>query len=172
MDLNASKTAYRKYIDDHIDTVGKLATNVIPKLRGRVSDDILSTLASNVKVHDVSKYDDNEFEAYRSYFFTADGDVKDKEVFDKAWVNHVRENLHHPEYWVDHSHGKIVTVEIPMEYLLECLCDLGAMSIKFSNTIDSYYQSNRTKFIMHEKTKVTFENLIPLFDESVLECSK
>ena len=67
-------------------------------------------LLFRVKAHDVSKYGDDEFEAYRNYFYPKEGEKKDRKAFDIAWKHHYTHNSHHWEFYLDEdgNHHEII----------------------------------------------------------------
>ena len=49
--------------------------------------------------HDMSKLSKEEFIQYRQFFFPTSNETKDKKLFDDAWENHKKHNLHHWQSW-------------------------------------------------------------------------
>lgn len=132
---------YKKYIDEHIINVNlawKLYKNeLLSPFKG---DEIIQVLVSEqIKNHDKSKYSDEEFEAYRQYFFTADGETKNQELMDKAWEHHKQNNPHHWQVWTKGDYDHYTKTA----YFIENLCDWIAMGFKFDSTAKDYYEKNK-----------------------------
>lgn len=74
------------------------------------NESLTNELYHNVFHHDASKFSVEEFEGYRKFFNPADGESKEdaKIEMGKAWLHHMNENKHHPEYWIlrDSEGGK------------------------------------------------------------------
>ena len=165
---------YLAYIDNHITNV-KTAFNILFKKpfneidaqELQISIEDLNKARNKVKdsldKHDISKYSDEEFDAYRlKYFMTKSeqnkysNDFGYKEIVDenynKAWHHHFIENDHHPEHWkwVDLVENRYVirdvarseAVEMPLYAILHMLCDWEAMSIKFKNKVSEWYTTS------------------------------
>lgn len=130
--------------------------------------------------HDNSKYENEEFESYRRKFFPRDGEkpISDYE-FNKAWLHHIHNNPHHPEYWIyqDYeelkSKGKAQIFYYPMDNdaIIEMLCDWIAMSYKFNNKVYDWYKESNKGDILNEDTRFIVEEIlkaIKKYDEEEL----
>lgn len=131
--------------------------------------------------HDDSKYENEEFESYRRKFFPRDGEkpISDYE-FNKAWLHHIHNNPHHPEYWIyqDYeelkSKGKAQIFYYPMDddAIIEMLCDWIAMSYKFNNKVYDWYKESNKGDILNEDTRFIVEEIlkaIKRYDEEELK---
>lgn len=152
---------YTKYIEEH-------KRNIViawRRIQGWLCFDesILCDIGENIKNHDASKSSNEEFYAYRNYFFTKEGEDKNKEAFNKAWLHHIHSNFHHWEYYV--IPVKNIAIEMPLIYVVEMLLDWQAMSYKFGDSILDFYEKNRNEMVFHEKTTKIIEELIQLIDE-------
>ena len=137
-------------------------------------------LYSHAFTHDLSKFRPSEFIPYARYFY---GDyppnalLKDighkniktremiKEKFNKAWELHYKRNKHHPEYWK----GR----DMPYKYIIQMVCDLEAMSLKFGGTAQEYYLKNYYKWDITRETRFRLEkklDLIEIFNVPICEC--
>lgn len=131
--------------------------------------------------HDLSKFRPSEFIPYARYFYgnyppnallkdIGYKDIKTKEEvkreFEKAWELHYKRNKHHPEHWI----GEIM----PRKYIIQMICDLEAMSLKFGGTAQEYYLKNYYKWNITYETRLRLERLLDLTNEyngAVCECS-
>lgn len=181
-DVMPENKQYLEYIKEHKKNVTK-AFAIYGKLMIDIMYDdntdklsIWERLYEKINnTHDDSKYEEEEFEAYRRKFFPRNGEepISDYE-FNKAWLHHIHNNPHHPEYWIYVCYddiGNVVnsdeSVNVKIQYyqmdydaIIEMLCDWIGMGYKFGNTAyDYYYRSNKPK-ILHPDTKDVVEILL------------
>ena len=164
---------YKCYILQHLANIKKAyilyKDFLIEKLELRDSD--VKVLSNLVKEHDDSKWDIEEFDAYRKHFYPTlqenemVKDMKDRleKDFDAAWEHHYKNNPHHWQYWVlvnDEDGTK--ALEMPEEYVIEMVCDWWAFSHKSGNLkeIFDWYKSHKKNMILHEKTRKFVEDLL------------
>ena len=153
---------YDAYIVDHRNNVQKayefcLANNIFP---------YNDKTAEAVKNHDLSKYSDEEYNAYGEYFYGDKRNVPHKEDMDfkRAWLHHQHNNPHHWQYWLlkeDEGTG-LEALEIPEEYAQEMICDWLSFAIKAKNINNffSWYAENKPKQILHPNTRIWVEEII------------
>lgn len=164
---------YRKYIREHRNNVSIVFKFWLKTDDSKVfSEDEISILSKNIYNHDLSKYGDEEFEPYRKEFFPIDGETSDKKEFSMAWNHHQKSNPHHWQYWVLPKKIENEAIPIPMCYVVEMLCDWTAMSFQKGGSVTEWFESELPKMIIHEKTKETIRNLIPEFEETLIEMRK
>ena len=178
MTKQESANEYTKYIDEHIANIKKAFNEYAPVLcsllvmydNGYTSKDDLHNdpsvydeinqlyiqLSKQIQSHDLSKYSAEEFGLYRRKFYKADGEeeLSDYE-FNKAWLHHIHNNLHHPEYYIytDYdNHCETMVYEMPNRYIAEMILDWIAMGYKFNDKVYNYWKKERTNkaFIMHD----------------------
>lgn len=127
-----------------------------------IPSDTKSTINGLVKKHDKSKYSEEEFEGYRQFFFPTKKEEKNKELFDVAWNHHNKRNPHHWQYWIlyNNKNTAIKVLEMPLEYILEMICDWISMSVKFNNLPSTWYEENREKILLADKTKEIVEKML------------
>ena len=160
---------YMEYIKDHVNNVHKAFENMY-KIKDKFEDmdrDDISDAIESVKekgiinIHDESKYSDEEFDAYRRYFYSIDDKEKEEseEDFELAWKHHYENNPHHPEYWIKDGEP----VDMKIEYIVEMACDWIAMSYSKGGTALKYLEDHR-----EEKQKVMTENTMNIL-ETILD---
>lgn len=87
-------------------------------------------------LHDLSKYSKTEFKT-SAFFFQGDRSPieveKEHYGYSLAWQHHKGHNPHHWEYWIDNL-GTYANnpIEIPMNYVIEMVCDWIAAGIVYS----------------------------------------
>lgn len=149
---------YKEYIKNHVDNVKKALDEIINKLSHEIIECLnTDTLIRNVLEHDQSKYSVEEFEAYRKKFYPIDDDEKnnfDEEEFEIAWKHHYENNPHHPEFWKKEP--------MPIEYVIEMVCDWEAMSYVFGGSAVEHYEKNKEHIRnkLHPDTVVLLEKVL------------
>jgi hypothetical protein len=156
---------YDEYLHEHISNVQKAFWWMVdhgvipPHLPGSV--DILM-------MHDDSKYQAEEYDAYDDYFYGKEGkDEDDIQVidssFDYAWLHHIHHNPHHWQYWVligDDEGPK--ALEMPVSYAYEMIADWWSFSWKGGNLheIFNWYEAHKDKMILHPNTRIIVEDAL------------
>lgn len=171
---DAKSIEYHGYINEHRENVVKayytlrnIETILLSGIK-EISIDVLDKLFRRVLHHDKSKYSDEEFEAYRKYFYPINDVEKreSKDDFDLAWKHHYLNNDHHWEHYVinddigedsDDNYNPI-----PIDALLELVCDWMAMGIKFNNTAIEYYNKNKETIYFNKETRELLERILKL----------
>lgn len=161
---------YKEYVDTHISNVKRAFKEYGIKLCERLSIDP-SKLAWQIETHDQSKWSEEEFEGYRMKFHPSDEDDFTDEVkglrFNKAWMHHLKNNPHHPEYWAfqDTQNDEIVPYEMPKYYVAEMLLDWQSMRYKFGGTLREYWEGKGHEKFMHPNTVALVDSIIDVFDK-------
>ena len=138
-DLIEEKTNdYIDYIATHKKNVEK-AWDYVKKIDNPYIRDNLDIIEDNIKHHDESKYQDDEFEWYRKKYFPIN-DEEANEVMDKineVFELHYSRNPHHWEYWLDDDkeldYSKHSDEEVDNDVMIayiEMLCDWASFGLK------------------------------------------
>ena len=153
---------YDDYLTSHINNV-KLGFDWLyvnlPELFSSYDADFLGDRISH---HDESKWGEEEYFAYCEYFY-GEKTPEVEENFDYAWLHHQHSNPHHWQHWLlREDDGDIKALEIPYEYILELICDWWSFSWKKNDLYEifNWYEDNKKKIILNEKTKIIVENLL------------
>lgn len=160
---------YKKYVDEHIENVNKAFSEFGPALCKALSID-LGRLKEMIEIHDQSKYSEEEFEGYRKYFYPThleDSESLNKYAFDLAWNHHVKNNPHHPEFWVrqDEDTGELIPEDMPNTFIAEMLLDWQAMGYKFGDNAYQYWNSDKCKKFLSTATREKVESVISIFNK-------
>lgn len=156
---------YLDYVERHYLNVQKAWRMLNDKLKGRdfrfINDDFVwHQIDQDVKNHDASKLSAQEFTQYRQWFFPAEGEEKNKELFLEAWTHHKMVNAHHWQNWTltaDHLYADA--------YLVMMLVDWIAMSYEFGDTAKDYYEKNKAKINLPDwAVKVMYEVFDIIYD--------
>jgi hypothetical protein len=127
----------------------------------------LKQTSINLKWHELLDFtlppiDKEEYDAYCEYFY-GERTPEVEEGFDYAWLHHQHSNPHHWQYWLlREDDGGTKALEIPYEYILEMVCDWWSFSWKNNDLYEifNWYDNNKKKMILHEKTEVIVENIL------------
>ena len=166
---------YKKYIDNHIANVKKCYLKYGKELCDRLGVDT-ELLEQMVEDHDQSKYSKDEFDGYRSWFYpTLEEENQDnrnfrKSKFDVAWLHHLRNNAHHPEFWV-YINDEGVPKCHPMDpiHIAEMLLDWAAMGIAKGDTAYEYWKNNMSTKPLNRTTIEIVDSCIDIFKEPYTE---
>lgn len=156
--------AYNKYIKQHLDFVKAAYLWLVEH------DIIKDEFRHRINTHDLSKFDDAEYEAYDKYFHGPSKTAEVKAAFDVAWLHHIHQNPHHWQHWVlvnDDDGTKVL--EMPQEYVVEMLCDHLSFSFK-ENKLDEifkWYDAHKDNMLLHKKSKALYEKLLNKYKDTI-----
>jgi adenosyl cobinamide kinase/adenosyl cobinamide phosphate guanylyltransferase len=166
--IEEKEKEYKDYIDEHRNNVQK-AWNKVKKIDNKWIKNNIDKLDENIKNHDLSKYEPEEFNAYRKKYYPINEDEKansDAE-FEAAWNHHYINNPHHWQYWTcsdgdldaDKMSGERIDNNVMMAYI-EMLCDWIAMSMKFGDKPDEWYKSNKENMNLSRNEQKELEKIL------------
>lgn len=126
--------------------------------------------------HDMSKLSILEFVSYARQFYNSDGTKRNVRnldgsydpnaqaiSFQRAWLNHQRNNKHHWEAWcVIGDYGVLSALPMPEKYIREMIADWIGAGLAYNNKADptDWYKANRNKMVLHEDTLKIVDELI------------
>lgn len=156
--------AYNNYLEEHIDNVGRAYgwfKEYLPEVVESISDDEEWAI---LNLHDESKCDLEEYDAYDDYVYGKKRTPEVKEAFNYAWLHHIRENGHHWQHWVlinDEADDGNVALDMPHQYIVEMICDWWSFGWRTGNLreIFSWYHIHKD-MILSEKTRETVEDIL------------
>ena len=125
-------------------------------------------------VHDDSKSNQDEYEAYDTYFYGNNRSYSVVQNFKVAWLNHIHRNPHHWQYWIlvndDPNEGEIL-LEIPYHYIIEMICDWWAFSWKKRNLheIFDWYNQHKDYMKLNSNTRNTVEDILTKIKQKLEE---
>ncbi len=158
MSLLDKELEYYNYIIDHKKNVINMFRLFYCKYSNENYD--WEKIRQNIYMHDLSNFFVEEFEGYRQYFYPLNEQKKNREIMEKSWKHHIDNNPHHWEFWK--LKGK--PIPMPMEYIIEMLCDWGAQKLKFGEIIEDWFNEQKN-ILFHDRTREIILNLIPKFDK-------
>jgi len=93
---------YLDYLEEHFKNIERAFEEVVNALDGTpiIGDDFAywNMLHNDVRYHDISKFSEEEFVAYRAKFYPVIETPELYNCFEPAWENHKKENTRHTLY--------------------------------------------------------------------------
>lgn len=166
---------YNAYIANHINNVKLCYRYYGKELCERLEVDY-EELGKLIEVHDLSKYSEEEFDGFRCYYFPTPEEERNDELrgfrkskYNAAWLHHLRNNAHHPEYWIymDDESKTIKCKPMDRIYVAEMLIDWAALSIFFNSTAYKYWIDSIHEKPLHVDTRELVEHCIELFQDPI-----
>lgn len=115
--------------------------------------------------HDASKSEEDEYKAYDAYFYGRNRSYQVVQDFNRAWLLHIHRNPHHWQHWVlindDPKEGEIL-LDMPMEYIIEMICDWWSFSWKTGNLFEifKWYEEHKDYIKLSKRTRIIVENVL------------
>lgn len=158
---------YNLYIEEHRENVKKafkwLKDNNI--LKDFDVDVIMDTEYNCCEIHDESKLNPDEYEAYDLYFYGKNRSYQVVQDFNKAWLLHIHRNQHHWQHWVlinDYPNEGEIIIDMPDCYIIEMICDWWSFSWKKDNLneIFEWYEKRKSYIKLSDSTREKVENIL------------
>lgn len=149
--------AYSEYIIEHCENVRKAYDWLVDHKI------IKNEYLMHIIHHDLSKWSNEEFDAYDKYFYGKSKTKEVEEAFNFAWLHHIHANPHHWQHWVlINDDDGTYALEMPEEYVIEMICDHWAFSHKSGNLYEifDWYKSHKSNMILHKNTKKLYEDIL------------
>lgn len=165
--------SYKDYLDYHVSKVQSAFFNILyPVLADEgINEGVLQEIIYNLERHDRSKYINPEYEPYSRHFIDPKGFPKTSPEYVHAWNHHQKSNPHHWQYWVllnDIDVPIINPIDMPLQYIIEMLCDWQAASQYYSEgklTAYDWYISQKDNMHLSSNTRELVEKYIEVFRE-------
>ena len=160
---------YMDYIFTHKANVEK-AWSYIKTIDNPYIQNNLEVLDNNIKNHDKSKFEDDEFDSYRKKYYPVN-DEEANEVMDNIediFKLHYSRNPHHWEYWLDKDgnldetrHNGDIDNDVMIAYI-EMLCDWASFGLKQDNPreVRSWYINEKPKMTKWPKEQEIIEDIL------------
>ena len=122
---------------------------------------VLGVDTAQLTIHDLSKYDPVEFNAYAEWFHGDRDETNAKKNFQIAWQHHTRCNFYHWQHWIldNDTKGTIKNLDnvlsMPYKYIIEMVADWQASEIQYQSRQDmsKWLNSNFDKMVLHKETR-------------------
>jgi len=159
---------YDAYLKKHTEGVRRAFESImLPLLREEnISQEEVDHIQGIIEMHDKSKYGQEEFPAYRDYFYDPEHNSRSSEAFNLAWMHHQNHNPHHWQYWClinDVDEPQVQALDMPKAYVVEMLCDWQSAGNHYGNTAYDWYEKQKDKMILSENTRKLVEKYIEYF---------
>ncbi len=153
-----------QWITEHIDWIYDV-TN---------SCDILEINHNIEFCHDYSKDSPAEYDAYDEYFYGGNRSYRVVADFREAWLIHIHNNPHHWQHWVlinDEPNEGEIALDMPIEYVIEMICDWWAFSWKSGNLneIFDWYDQHKDYIKLSKTTRDMVEHILQLIKAELEE---
>ena len=115
--------------------------------------------------HDESKSQRDEYEAYDAYFYGGNRSYQVVQAYNRAWLLHLHRNPHHWQHWVlindDPEEGEVL-LDMPMEYIIEMICDWWSFSWKTGDLFEifKWYEEHKDYIKLSVRTRNIVENIL------------
>lgn len=155
---------YDTYLAQHRRNVERgyqwLRTN-LPEIFGEYGD----TLTAQIRMHDASKNQPEEYAAYDRYFYGGNRSYAVVQEFRKAWLHHIHCNPHHWQHWIlvnDEPEEGELLLEMPLPDIIEMICDWWAFSWEKGNLseIFQWYDAHSPYIKLAPRTRETVEDIL------------
>lgn len=159
---------YDLYLKNHKENVAKgfyWIRDNLPELLPYDYDDEVDYEHQICFAHDLSKTEDDEYEAYDDYFYGGNRSYEVVQDFNYAWLNHIHRNPHHWQHWVllndEPNEGEII-LDIPYPYVIEMICDWWSFSLNSGNPSEvfDWYNKHKDYMKLSDKTRKIVEDIL------------
>lgn len=116
-------------------------------------------------MHDQSKDEPDEYEAYDRYFYGNNRSYAVVQDFNYAWLRHIHRNPSHWQYWIlindDPDEGEVV-LDMPYNYIIEMICDFWSFSWSKGNLreVFNWYDEHKDYMKLSDKTRKEVESIL------------
>lgn len=133
-----------------------------------------AALRLQMKEHDLSKHDPQEYVAYDNYFYGNNKSFQVVNDFDYAWLRHIHFNEHHWQYFCliqDDPDKGMKILDMPYNYILEMLCDWWSFSWRKGNLneIFDWYEERKNYIKLSDRTRIEVEYILDKIKKKLSE---
>lgn len=152
---------YNKYLQEHKNNVASAFYWLQENTPHLMVNDYERQITAD---HDMSKSDNEEYEAYDDYFY---GDKTDevKQEFNKAWLCHIHRNPHHWQHWIlnndDPDEGELI-LDMPYNFIIDMICDWWSFSFKQDKLYEifKWYEEHKRYIKLSDNTRSLVEYIL------------
>ncbi len=155
---------YIKYIENHKFLIEQAFDEMVmcPDMQWLTWEFYHVDLYDRIKNHDNSKYEIEEFDAYRKNYYPVNEEEKElnKEDFEKAWKHHYESNRHH---WQCRQFDNCKDNKLSKEQILDCLeniCDWMAVGYDKGDRPYQFYETIKDKIKLPQEEIDFLEKVI------------
>lgn len=125
--------------------------------------------------HDISKNSKEEYLAYDAYFYGEERTKLVEQNFDRAWLMHIHKNPHHWQYWIlIEDEGRILTIDMDYQYIIEMICDWWSFSWKSGNLLEifDWYEDKKENMLLGDRTRRIVEHILSMMEDKLNHCRR
>lgn len=164
---------YNEYIHEHQNSVKMAFDWLLKNTSGITSEDVWNKASELIDKHDMSKYSEDEYQAYDQYFY-GNKSYQATVDFEQAWNLHIHRNPHHWQYWVlihDDPNKPYTYLPMPSEYIIEMICDWWSFSWRNGNLYEiySWYEEHKTTMKLDVGTRETVEMILEIIKNILIK---
>ena len=154
---------YKKQLIKHQKYIKKAYKELIsfPDIFLIIDKEILDKLQERVLIHDQSKFEPEEFDAYRKNFYPINKQEKEENIenFKKALEHHYKNNRHH---WQNRQYKQTFNIcdDDEIVDVLENIIDWLAVGYQYKNRPYEYYEQNKDKIILCDRERAFLEHIL------------
>lgn len=166
--------SYDNYLEQHCSNVLKGFDWMKENLPKLFNEDNIGKIEWTLWHHDISKKDQEEYDAYDKYFYGNNKSYSVVQNFNKAWLHHIHNNPHHWQHWIlinDNPNEGMVYLDMPYEYIIEMICDWWAFSWNKENLFEifSWYEERKNYIELSDSTRTVVEYILDQIKEKLSE---
>ena len=155
---------YDEYLNEHRANVIKGFDWMVGNIPELFRDNPAINFDRQIYEHDESKTRADEYHAYDAYFYGNNRSYKVVQDFNKAWLLHIHRNPHHWQHWIlihDDPEEDITVLDMPVNYIIEMICDWWAFSWKNENLYEifDWYEQRKNYIRLSDNTRLMVENI-------------
>jgi hypothetical protein len=168
--IHIQEERYMRYVQKHRIRMADAYKEMLscPEVTN-LGNEVLIMLKQRVVFHDITKFEAEEFDAYRKHFFPISKKEKENnlENFEKAWQHHYDNNSHH---WQHRRNNTEFNKNDPEQVvnILENVCDWLAVGYLYKNRPYQYYEKHKEKIELCPEEKEFFEYIIYSVDKKYI----
>ena len=163
---------YDEYLYLHKQNVATAYTWFRNCLPASIMQNIMDYQYQICNLHDASKSDQEEYNAYDLYFYGKNKSAKVVSDFKMACLRHIHLNPHHWQYWVlQNDDDGTECVPMSDNYILEMICDWWAFSWSKGDLeeIFSWYYEHKNIIMLHPSTREKVEQILSFMKTALWE---
>ena len=154
-ELVKKEKEYTEYIEEHRGFVKEAFLKFISSNISDLTSEEIEILRIAVDNHDLSKYETEEFDAYRKHFFpcTFENPKDSQKEFEIALKHHYSLNDHHPQN-ISRKNGlnKVACIHNILDWI--------GMSYKFKDDVWKFYEGSNIKEKINDEERIYIENIL------------
>ncbi len=154
---------YLDYIEEHLLNVQQAWKNIQTACSDMFfirDKSYFQKLNIEIINHDLSKFSEHEFTQYRQHFYPIGNEDRNMQ---EAWEHHISKNTHHWENWTKLMEFGNYNYTVDLVHMV---VDWVAMSYKFKNPPQQYYEQNKDTIILPKDAETLMLKIFALLNST------